>query len=264
MIPSRETKYFKIGLFVIIGLALIILGIILLSSGKLFRNTIHVETYFSESIQGLSKGSPVKYRGVTIGSVEEISFVSEIYEKQLTNTPSPFSRYVYVKMIIMPDLFVSAHYNRIREAIARDVTQGLRVKLALQGLTGNAYLELNFVDPKQDIPPKINWVPENYYIPSTTSTLTLFSDNVQYLLEELKKAKLQQMFTNVEKLANTTNNVMIKIDGILARTGQQFKATADNAEIISENLRTFSARIKEHPSQLIFGKAPPILDPNSL
>ena len=77
--PSRQTNYFSIGLFILVGIALIISAILLLNNQKLFSKTTYIETYFNESVQGLSTGSPVKYRGLDIGYVKNIAFVNEVY-----------------------------------------------------------------------------------------------------------------------------------------------------------------------------------------
>lgn len=263
MIPSKQINYFRIGTFVMLGLALIVLGIILLSSGKLFKKTIIVETYFSESIQGLSKGSPVKYRGVEIGHIDKISFVHQIYKHTLLQSDDPYSHYVYIEMIISPEVFTNGNIS-IADTIKRDVNQGLRVKSALQGLTGNAYLELNFSNPKTNIPLTIDWQPNNYYIPSTPSVLTQFSDNAQEILEKLKKVDFQKLSKNTSHMTNATAKVMSRINYILAQTEEQLEEAMNNSAIISDNLRAFSNKIKNAPSQILFGKPPPKLDPNNL
>jgi ABC-type transporter Mla subunit MlaD len=264
MPTEKETNYFRIGAFVLIGIIAIVLGIALLGSGKLFKKTIIIETYFNESIQGLSVGSAVKYQGVEIGHVEKIAFVNQIYNNHKRETDTPYGRYVYVEMSISPNLLSGPSFKPTKKLLEEDVTQGLRVKLALQGLTGSAYLELNFIKPKSNHLLPIDWEPNHYYIPSMTSTLTQFSDNLQSLLDELKKANISEILDNTKKLTAATTKTMSQINILLARTSQQIKNTADNSEIISENLRDFSARVKDYPSQLIFGKAPPTLDPNNL
>jgi len=264
MIPSKQINYFRIGVFVMLGIVLIILGVILLSSGKMLEKTITVETYFSESIQGISNGSPVKYRGVEIGRIDKISFVHQIYQHTQLQSDDPYSRYVYVEMVISPELFTNGIKKPLVDIIKRDVDQGLRVKLTLQGLTGTAYLELNFANPKTNIPLTIDWKPKNYYIPSTPSALTQFSDNAQEILEELKKVKFQKLARNTSHMARATAKVMNRLNYLLSQTEEQLEEAMNNTAIISDNLRAFSGKIKNAPSQMMFGKPPPKLDPNKL
>ncbi len=42
------------------------------SSSKLFTKTRDGIVYFNQSLNGLSEGAPVKYRGVTVGSVKRV------------------------------------------------------------------------------------------------------------------------------------------------------------------------------------------------
>src|SRR5882672_5365884 len=72
---SEESRRFRLGIFVLGGLALAIAGIIALSAGRLFQHTYPVYCYFQENVQGLEPGSPVKFRGVEIGRVEEVSLM---------------------------------------------------------------------------------------------------------------------------------------------------------------------------------------------
>src|SRR3974390_1003693 len=61
-----------IGLFIVVGVALGVAGLLIFSS----RNLLHPQhkdvVYFTTSLKGLNPGAPVKFRGVTIGSVVEI------------------------------------------------------------------------------------------------------------------------------------------------------------------------------------------------
>ena len=66
-----KTK-FAVGLFVIIGFAVIIVAVIWLGMSSYFETGRYYAAYFDESVQGLDKDSPVKYRGVSIGRVDSI------------------------------------------------------------------------------------------------------------------------------------------------------------------------------------------------
>jgi paraquat-inducible protein B len=69
---SQKTNTASIGLFIVTGLALGVAGLLLFSSSKMFSKTRDLIVYFNESLNGLSEGAPVKYRGVTVGSVKRV------------------------------------------------------------------------------------------------------------------------------------------------------------------------------------------------
>jgi ABC-type transporter Mla subunit MlaD len=57
--------------------------LVILGGRSLLQPTLTVETYFNESVAGLDIGSPVKYRGISMGSVSEIATTSVAYESDL-------------------------------------------------------------------------------------------------------------------------------------------------------------------------------------
>ena len=69
---SKKINTTSIGLFIVTGLALGVIGLLLFSSSKMFSKTRLEIVYFDESLNGLSEGAPVKYRGVIVGSVKRV------------------------------------------------------------------------------------------------------------------------------------------------------------------------------------------------
>ena len=263
-IKEINARYFKIGSFVIIGLTLIIITIIMLTSSDLFEQTFNVETYFNESVQGLSEGSPVKYRGMTIGTVKKIDFVNEVYDIHDKQSVKQFSPYIYVRMSIVSNVF--KHFSKQKEAdLFEDaVKSGLRIKLAMQNLTGNAYLELNFLDPASNPALPISWTPKNIYIPSTKSTITELSDTIQAILKELKNAHIQQTIDQFRQLSKSTNKTVVNIDQLLRNNQSRINQILQNLQITSYNIRSLSDAAKTYPSQTLFAKNPKPLKPGDL
>ena len=62
-----------IGAFVLGAIILIIGALIVLGGGKFFQRTTLVVMYFQGSVAGLSAGSPVNFRGVSVGQVTNVS-----------------------------------------------------------------------------------------------------------------------------------------------------------------------------------------------
>ncbi|HEY5946390.1 MAG TPA: MCE family protein, partial [Kofleriaceae bacterium] len=74
--PGTTTQ-FKLGLFAVIALIGIAAAAVGLGIRGARKETIRYETYFDESAQGLELGAPVKYRGVRIGNVSDISIAPD-------------------------------------------------------------------------------------------------------------------------------------------------------------------------------------------
>src|SRR6056297_2746179 len=69
--PSVRTQ-FSVGLFVVLGMAVVVIFILWLGLMQYFQEGRKYVAFFDESVQGLSKDSAVKYRGVDIGRVDDI------------------------------------------------------------------------------------------------------------------------------------------------------------------------------------------------
>jgi len=202
---SIRANYFKIGLFVIAAFTLFTLAVVIFGANVIFRRKVIVETYFVESVQGLDVGSPVKFRGVQVGKVDEITLAGRYY---LTE-----KRYVLVRMALFPDTFRVKSEAMTGSVLNKEIEKGLRVQLAFQGLTGAAYLETDYFRPDMHRPLEIDWTPQYPYIPSTKSTFTKISDSLDKLL------------SNLEEI-----NIMGIADG-LQRSMEALTAMADNANV---------------------------------
>ena len=72
MTMNRRVNPTLIGAFVLGAAALAVMAVVLIGSGRFFRRTSPFVLYFSGSVNGLRVGAPVKFRGVEVGSVQDI------------------------------------------------------------------------------------------------------------------------------------------------------------------------------------------------
>jgi ABC-type transporter Mla subunit MlaD len=203
MIGSRAASL-RVGLLVVVGLAAAI-GLAVFLGGSRIREGATFESYFQESVQGLDVGAPVKFRGVTLGQVKEIGLVSAIY---MLNEPRDARRTTY-RLVYVRYIIDLARLGRTPD-LAPAVSAGLRARLAAQGITGLAYIELDFVDPKDYPVAAVPWTPANDYIPSVPSTLSQVQNAAQSLL-----AKVNAI--DVVRLSNTVQAVLDDVHVQLSR-----------------------------------------------
>jgi len=90
-VAAAQTNVAKLGLFVLAGTVALLGAAWYLGIRQFQRETRDVYTYFNESVQGLEIGSPVKFRGVLIGSVADI-------------TVAPDKRHVQVRAEVYVDV----------------------------------------------------------------------------------------------------------------------------------------------------------------
>lgn len=206
---SAQTHYFKLGLFIIIGSVLVAAAIVILGVGALFQDKIMMETYLDESAQGLAVGSPVKFRGVQIGNIERLGFANNKY-KDIQSTEY---RYVLVEFALTEKVFGQGGQASFERTLAREVERGLRVRVAPQGLTGTAYLEMNYLDPGRYPPLPLDWTPEYAYVPSAPGAIARLEESfesVSRTLSKLENARIDQIANNLDELLVIARDTLSK------------------------------------------------------
>jgi len=250
---SQNSRYFRVGLFVLGSLVIFFTFLITFTTGSFFQKSIKLETYFDESVQGLDIGSAVKHRGVKVGSVEEITFVQNYYSESLTPENSDrLGRLVLVRMSV-PDFVKGVRGSDIQKGVERMIQNGLRVRLASQGLTGTAYLEVDYLNPERNLPLRIPWKPQIIYIPSAPSTISRFTASVDKFFEKLEKADVTQILSTIETILATVHE---KVQDVPVK-----EISKEAIGLLSE-LRRTNQEIKNLVSQSEFQNTPKKLDAN--
>jgi paraquat-inducible protein B len=189
-----------LGLFVVIGLAFVVGGVILFSSGTLFHQRVEYILYFDGSLTGLNPGAPVKFRGVTVGKVKEVlirhnqasdDFVMPVIvavDKKIAQSKSD------------TDLQIGDQ-DRVNQLISH----GFRGRLEAESLvTGILYVGLDF---DRDAPPPVfhQLKPEYQEIPTRPSP-------VQQLLASLEHLDLPSLSTNLNTLLARADSKVKDLD----------------------------------------------------
>ena len=198
---TRQANTFKLGVFIIAAVTVFLAIVLALGAGNIFRTTATVETYFNETVQGLDIGSAVKYRGVQLGRVTRISFTWVKYQQD--RPAKDRKAYVLVEAEFEPSLLIAkSAQDRLEEMILA----GLRTRLAPLGITGAAYLEIDYVDPVANPPLEIAWQPDNLYIPSSPSAYNQIVSGTQKFLATLAAADLEGLVESIARVARTAND----------------------------------------------------------
>ncbi|MGH7900445.1 MAG: MlaD family protein [Thermodesulfobacteriota bacterium] len=230
---SRKANYYKIGVFVILGFMIVVVGIVLFGAGKFFRKKVAIETYFDQSVQGLDVGAPLKLQGVPIGNVSEIAFVFNYYKTEYN--------YVLVRAEIYPDM-VGPRLSRggildeeeRKKLLEGMIEKGARLELSSQGITGVAFLNMVQLDPKRFPALQIDWKPDYFYVPSSPGTITLITQAVENLTQEIEAIDIKAIADKVDQLLTTTNKVVE--DAQIASVSQDIRRLVASLEDNSKKL----------------------------
>ncbi len=136
-----------IGAFVVGAVVLAVAGVVMLGSGKMFRQTFRYMMFFEGSVKGLSVGAPVTFRGVKVGNVVDITLRAD---------PDTLAFTIPVTIEVSKDNIerTSEISMPASEVIDRLIDKGLRAKLDMQSIiTGQLLIDLELLP---DTPVKLS------------------------------------------------------------------------------------------------------------
>lgn len=157
------TNRWKLGLFVIAGIAVAIAALLLLGARAWSKQTVEFVSFFDESVQGLELGSPVKFRGVTVGRVGEIDIAENLRHVKVTSELS-------VEQV--------GKLNLAGKNKGTVLHPDMRVQLAQTGITGVKFILIDFFDSSSNPVVPLPFKPPANYIPTAASTLKNLEDSV--------------------------------------------------------------------------------------
>ena len=186
---TLKTK-FSVGLFLIIGVALAIVGIIWLGMSNYLEKGRLFVAYFDESVQGLDVDSPVKYRGVHIGRVHSIGV-------------APDDRLIQVVLKIETDIQPEGLNP-----------QKLVARLKSVGITGLMFIELEHQDePVSKAETTFSFKPEYPVIATRPSEISKFFQGIEDVFKTFRaldaKSISDQMVLALKKINQTIDNAQV-------------------------------------------------------
>lgn len=297
MSNNSNPNYFRLGVFVLAAIGILLAVILIFGSGQIFKKSFYVETYIKQSVTGLDAGASVRFRGVKIGQVTLIGLSGDMYEEKL-----PFHdrrQYVVVRMQIFGE--------KVNEdQIAEFVKNNLRARVKSMGITGVNYVEFDFVNnaaDSQQLP--YSWKPEYPVIPSLPNQADEIISGIQKLIGALNEMNIDGTQKKLDALLGNLNVLMAgdgkgnegviesvkQLNVIMARIAKvtdkdelsilmrelvgtmvalrqtvtsiqgDTSATIENLKQASENLNEFSRIASQSPSSLIWGEPPAKITP---
>jgi paraquat-inducible protein B len=200
--PANKTV---IGIFVVVAIGLVVVAVLVLGSGKFFKNNPKFVMYFQGSVKGLSVGSPVVFRGVKVGTVTEIKM---LFNPKDLSVMIPV--YVELEQGLLEvvqgggsmEAFRKTHSINIKDFARELINRGLRAQLDTQSfVTGQLMVSLDFY---KDRPAALvgadPTVPE---IPTIPTTMQQLAERLEKIPIDEIVAKLNAVMGGIDKLVNS-------------------------------------------------------------
>ncbi len=251
---SAKPNFFKIGIFILGGIAVLVAALLVFGGGQIFRQRVFMETFIERTAQGVDIGSPVKFRGVLIGKVSEITFAFKAYPM---SEAQGWANYVIIVMEIDREVFPGMFDENLSPLLDRNIAQGLRVRIEPQGITGLNYLDIDYVDPKRFPALWPQWKPRYYFIPSAPGEITSALESMNNIMHEVEQLNIAGISKNLlELLENLNQSVkeaeIEKVSADLQKLIVQFNTTLTEANIpeLSADMRRFLSEVESSNAEL--------------
>lgn len=201
---TKTQRNFWTGSAAILLITVLIIMLCTVFTPNFFRPKTTIETYFKESINGLSVGSAVSFQGVKIGEVDEILLSSSAYPQNHINLFSDKNSVAVVRMTVYLDK------SKLEAQLPKMIKEGLRIQTQLSGVTGTLFLSAGYQDPRLYPPEVIDfpWKPANLYIPSAISLTNEILDNLEQFFSTLQSVKKD---INIGGSRNSLDNLRLSL-----------------------------------------------------
>lgn len=245
---KRKCNPFLIGLFTLSAILICAASVFVIIKDKVTQERTSFILFFNHSLNGLDIGSPVKFKGIAIGTVDKVSVVFNEEAQQA---------YTQVKIDINDEVFyrplLHQKQQSKKEFYKKQILGGLAAKLSTESLiTGKLFIELDYFPAI-----KIRVYKENTtsltQIPSIPSDIQNFKDRFESILTSLSNINFHDMSNvltsilrqidtqlNHSNLSELINNISAAADafrGFMA--SESLTHSIKNIEVLTVKLKDF-------------------------
>ncbi len=215
---ETEKYYFRVGAFFLSVTLLFVIYVLTFGETGGGASTVRYAIYFDNAVTGLTRGAPVKMKGIAVGTVDEIRFMAKGSDR----------------ILVTADIDENA-----------PVRQDTAASIQYQGITGSTYLSLENGKPDESVA-NIEKKPGQDYpvIPSQQSGLQSALSNAPELMGGLVKTAAQ-----AQKLLSDRN--IAAVQGIL---DDAHEALTEATGAMRE-LRLLGKTLREDPSIILRGSS---------
>lgn len=197
---------------------------------EIFQYSTRYLLLFDSSVRGLTKGAPVEYRGLQIGSVEEISFDYLPPDFARINIGTKKVAAIPVLITLSPGYMsgkdTQKELDLMTQQIEKGVANGLRGTLKTGNfLTGSLFISLDFVEDAQ--PALISQIGDYRQIPTISGGLDLLQTKVANLLDKLNQLPMDKTMANLDTLLDNATEAMNSVD----EAAETVQALVENKEL---------------------------------
>ena len=279
----QETNKFKLGLFVIGSIVVLIVAIFSMGMFDHLKPKAYIATFVEESVQGLTTGSFVKYKGVPIGKVSDITIMVDNNEIRINmeidltkiqqrtgnkaeNTAGNTAGGNVWKAISKSHALERGQFYDFLQKSSRE---GLACRIEPDGITGAKYVEINFfTDEKAPRSSRQAFFDKQgaFIMPSTPSMMANLRTNIFEILtsvasvdfkgiskqthellvranQTLDRAKLDQLSVNADQVIRKIDLTVTNLNQVLDQ--KQMRNAIQEMEESLKAIRKLAVKIEQ-------------------
>ena len=232
---SKKVNPAAVGVFVAGAVLILLVGLIVLGSGRLFEKHERFVVYFQSSANGLQEGADVLLGGVKVGSVKSM---------RIQLDPDTGVKVIPVVIELSADrlaaLSVEGDHTRdtilTPEAIEDFVGQGLRARLmSKSALTGQLFVDLEVFPEEVEsytFPGKtIDGLPQ---IPTTKNEIEQVLESIARSVDKISQIEFAEVAENINALIKSLDAKVAELD--LKGISDKANSVLDNTDSAVANL----------------------------
>src|SRR5512146_89014 len=227
---SATPSPFKLGLFVIGGVALVVIALLSFGLRNRLEPKAEFETYVPDSVGRLRTGWAVKLKGVNVGEVTALELSWNEYPG---GTPAC--------VVVHFDVRARALPQSPELVLDHAVQRGLRAVVDTEGITGVAVLSLMNVDPAEHPPLHVSWTPRHPVVPSAPNDLDRIIRSVRTTLASAQRIDFARLGAQLDGLLDTANGTLRQFDRLdVQRLSGDLRANVGRIGAASDDVRALA------------------------
>ena len=214
-----RSQKIRLGIFVSIGAALLLILLGFFTAKKLFEKTdVYFVEYKDVSVNGLEVGSPVRYLGIKVGAISDI----KIDPKNISS--------IIVKLSLEP---------------GTPIKEDAKANIVSMGITGLKTIEIRGGSNEADFLSKKEFIQAgSSFTEEITGKAEVIAEKVERVINNLidftEKEKLQKildMADHIKIFAENGNKSLKKLDALIDNNKEEIHQTVVSAHEVTEKLK---------------------------
>lgn len=169
---TAPANRWKLGLFVLAGCSAVVSGLVWVGMHELKRAYHTANAYFDEAVTGLEEGSPVKFRGVTIGTVLRIRVADD-------------KKHLKVQAALYDDYLTDLGLDVAALEGECPLPENLRAQVVMSWVTSTSFIQVDFFPDPPAGPQRLPFPVGPNTLRTVPSTAKSLEDASREVLREL-------------------------------------------------------------------------------